>query len=71
MANRFLAPSDGIGIRKPTDKALMKGNIVNPPRYQDRAMGGLNGAGARGIVRNEAKIEPPAETIRRVPQAKG
>ena len=70
-SNRFLGPSDGLTIRQPTDGSLAKGNIRNPPRYQNLAMGGLNSAKARGMTENEFALKPPGETIRKMPNRKG
>jgi len=67
---RFIAPSDGLTIRQPTDKGQDKGNINNPPRYQNLAMGGLNGPGSRGVERNEYAVRAPGSTQRPMPQRK-
>lgn len=70
-SNRFLGPSDGLSIREPTDPKLKKGNIVNPPRFQNLAMGGFDSGQARGMGQNEFSIETPGSTIRDMPNQKG
>lgn len=69
--NRFLGPSDGLTIRKPTDGSQEKGNIRNPPRYANLGMGGLNSGGARGVSKNEFDVETPGGTQRKMPSIKG
>lgn len=70
-SNRYLGPADGLTIRQPTDSKLAKGNIRNPPRYADLGMGGLNGAQAKGVMKNEYAVEPPGSTQRKMPNRKG
>ena len=70
-SNRFLGPADGLTIRQPTDPSLMKGNIANPPRYQNLAMGGLDSAKSRGLMKNGAVLKPPGSTQRKMPNVGG
>lgn len=71
MANRMLAPADGQTIRQPTDSGLKKGNIQNPPRFTNLAMGGLNSPGAAGLESSEFGQKPPGSTQRPVKNVKG
>lgn len=71
IANRALAPSEGLTIRQPTDAGLKKGNIQNPPRFENLGIGGLNSAGAVGLESSEFGQKPPGETQRRMPNVKG
>jgi hypothetical protein len=71
IANRMLAPSDGLTIRQPTDAGLAKGNIHNPPRYEDLGIGGLNSAKAVGLEASPFGQKPPGETQRKMPNMKG
>ena len=70
-ANRMLAPGAGKSIRQPTDAGQKKGNVVNPPRFTNLAMGGLNSAGARGVEAGEWGVKPPGETLTPVNNVKG
>ena len=70
-SNRFLGPADGLTIRQPTDPSLMKGNIANPPRYQNLAMGGLDNGKVRGLTKNSAVLKPPGSTQRKMPNRNG
>jgi hypothetical protein len=69
--NKMLAPADGLTIRQPTDASLSKGNIQNPPRYENLGIGGLNGPGAEGLEATAFGQKPPGETQRRMPNIKG
>jgi hypothetical protein len=69
--NRMLAPGDGLTIRQPTDASLVKGNIHNPPRFEDLGLGGLNSARAEGLEHGTYGGKPPSETQRRMPNVKG
>ena len=71
IANRMLAPSDGLTIRQPTDSGLQKGNIQNPPRYENLGIGGLNSAQAQGLESSPFNQKPPGETQRKMPNMKG
>jgi hypothetical protein len=62
--NKMLAPADGLTIRQPTEMGLKKGNIQNPPRYTNLAMGGLDSSAAVGLDASEFGQKPPGETIR-------
>ena len=65
MANRPLAPSEGLSIRQPTDNSKEKGNIRNPPRFAE--LGGMSSASVRGMKRNEFSVRPPGSTQRKMP----
>jgi hypothetical protein len=69
--NRMLAPADGLTIRQPTDGGLVKGNIHNPPRFENLGMGGLNSANAPGMEHGMYSAKPPGETQRKMPNIKG
>lgn len=69
MGNKFLGPNSGLSIREPTDASLAKGNIRNPPRFQNLAMGGLNSAGVRGVTKNEFAVKTPGATQRDMPSS--
>lgn len=71
VASRMLAPADGLTIRQPTDSSLEKGNIRNPPRFENLGMGGLNSAKAEGLEHGAYSQKPPGETQRRMPNIKG
>jgi len=71
VVNRLLAPAEGLTIRQPTDPALAKGNIRNPPRYENLGIGGLDGPGVDGLEHGEYDHKPPGETQRRMPNQKG
>jgi len=64
MGNKFLGPNTGLTIREPTDAGLVKGNIHNPPRYNNLAVGGLNSGSPRGVMSNTFKVKPPGATQR-------
>jgi len=69
--NRMLAPADGLTIRRPTDAGLEKGNIQNPPRYEDWGIGGLDGPGAKGLEATPFGQTSVGDTIRKMPNIKG
>lgn len=71
ITNRMLAPADGLTIRQPTDANLVKGNIHNPPRYENLGIGGLNDARAEGLEHGMYNAKPPGETQRKMPNIKG
>ena len=65
--NRPLAPSDSLTIREPTDGAQQKGNIMNPPRFANLGIGGMESGTPRGMKRNGASIEVPGKSLRKMP----
>jgi hypothetical protein len=69
--NKMLAPGDGLTIRQPTDSSLEKGNIRNPPRFENLGIGGLNSASADGLTHGAYSPKPPGETQRKMPHIKG
>lgn len=56
MPTRYLEPSSGGGLRKPTDPAKENGQIVNQPRYAEH--GGLDKPG-RIAQKNPMTISKP------------
>lgn len=69
--NKMLGPSDGLTIRKPTDAGLKKGNIQNPPRFENLGIGGLNSPSAPGLEASEFGQKTPGETQRANVHIKG
>ena len=70
--NRMLAPAGGLTIRQPTDASLEKGNIRNPPRFENLGIGGLDSARAEGLEHDMSyNHQAPGSTQRKVPNIKG
>ena len=66
--DRLFDPSSGLKIRDPQDNASPNDRIRNPPRYME--LGGLEGAGSRGLHVNGFRIGLPGSTQLKVPMQK-
>lgn len=70
-SNRFLGPQSNLTIRQPTDDALAKGNIHNPPRTARLGMGGFNSLSPRGFDDSPFAVKAPGSTLRKEPTIDG